>query len=107
MTESPDPLASDVRGTMPELALHVAATDLQRELSEMFGFETIERFLISCYDELAVRATLQRFVPLLAERFARERLNALARVEGKISDGKPTALFLCTHNAGRSQMARG
>lgn len=30
-----------------------------------------------------------------------------ARVEGKIDDGKPTVLFLCTHNAGRSQMALG
>ena len=31
----------------------------------------------------------------------------MARVEGKISDGKSTVLFVCTHNAGRSQMARG
>ena len=28
-------------------------------------------------------------------------------MEGKISDGKPAVLFLCTHNAGRSQMALG
>ncbi|WP_241779348.1 arsenate reductase ArsC [Mycobacterium intracellulare] len=40
-------------------------------------------------------------------RSPRQRLHALARVEGKISDGKPTVLFLCTHNAGRSQMALG
>lgn len=26
---------------------------------------------------------------------------------GKITDGRPTVLFLCTHNAGRSQMALG
>jgi len=44
---------------------------------------------------------------LLAERFARQRLRALARVEGKHHDGKLTVLFLCTHNAGRSQMALG
>ena len=31
----------------------------------------------------------------------------MARVEGKITDTKPTVLFLCTHNAGRSQMALG
>jgi protein-tyrosine-phosphatase len=43
----------------------------------------------------------------LAERFARQRLRALARVEGTSNDGKPTVLFLCTHNAGRSQMAMG
>jgi arsenate reductase (thioredoxin) len=28
-------------------------------------------------------------------------------VEGEVTDGKPTVLFLCTHNAGRSQMALG
>ncbi|PZQ38972.1 MAG: phosphotyrosine protein phosphatase, partial [Phenylobacterium zucineum] len=44
---------------------------------------------------------------LLAERFARQRLQALARVEGLHDDGKPVVLFLCTHNAGRSQMALG
>jgi arsenate reductase (thioredoxin) len=43
----------------------------------------------------------------LAERFARERLHALARVEGKAETGVPTVLFLCVHNAGRSQMALG
>ncbi len=43
----------------------------------------------------------------MAERFARQRLKALARVEGKANDGLPTVLFLCVHNAGRSQMALG
>jgi len=43
----------------------------------------------------------------LAERFARQRLYALAKIEGKWNDGKPIVLFLCTHNAGRSQMAMG
>jgi arsenate reductase (thioredoxin) len=47
------------------------------------------------------------FLPLLAERFARQRLRALAKVEGLSSDGRPVVLFLCTHNAGRSQMALG
>jgi protein-tyrosine-phosphatase len=47
------------------------------------------------------------FLPLLAERFARQRLHALARVEGHHRDGKPVVLFLCTHNAGRSQIALG
>jgi arsenate reductase len=47
------------------------------------------------------------FLPLLAERFARQRLHALARVEGFVQDGRPVVLFLCTHNAGRSQMALG
>jgi len=88
-------------------ALRTAATRLQRDFDGSFGVETIERFLNSSYEQFAGRATVSNFLPLLAERFARLRLNALARVEGKISDGKPTVLFLCTHNAGRSQMALG
>jgi arsenate reductase (thioredoxin) len=88
-------------------ALRTAATRLETEFADTFGAETIERFLHSSYDQFAGRATIPNFLPLLAERFARQRLHALARVEGKISDGKPTVLFLCTHNAGRSQMALG
>lgn len=45
--------------------------------------------------------------PSFLAAHVRQRLNALARVEGKVSDGRPTVLFLCTHNAGRSQMALG
>ncbi|EUA48252.1 MULTISPECIES: arsenate reductase ArsC [Mycobacteroides] len=88
-------------------ALRTAATRLQTEFDGTFGAETIERFLHSSYEQFASRATVPNFLPLLAERFARQRLHALARVEGKVSDGKPTVLFLCTHNAGRSQMALG
>ncbi len=90
-----------------QLALTTAATRLHDEFEGKFGIETIERFLQSSYDQFAGRATIANFLPLLAERFARQRLNALARVEGKVTDGKPTVLFLCTHNAGRSQMALG
>jgi len=89
------------------LAMTTAAGQLQREFDGVFGAETIERFLHSSYDQFAGRATVPRFLPLLAERFARQRLRALAKVEGKSNDGKPTVLFLCTHNAGRSQMAMG
>ncbi|MBF6463561.1 arsenate reductase ArsC [Nocardia puris] len=90
-----------------QLALKTAATQLQREFDGTFGVETIERFLHSSYDQFAGRATVINFLPLLAERFARQRLHALARVEGKAHTGTPTVLFLCTHNAGRSQMALG
>ena len=90
-----------------QLALKTAATRLQREFDGTFGCEAIERFLHSSYDQFAGSATIPNFLPLLAERFARQRLDALARVEGKVTDGRPTVLFLCTHNAGRSQMALG
>jgi len=89
------------------LALKTAAAQLQSDFGDMFGVETIDRFLHSSYDQFASRASVPNFLPLLAERFARHRLHALARVEGKAHDGKPAVLFLCTHNAGRSQMAMG
>ncbi|HZC53094.1 MAG TPA: arsenate reductase ArsC [Mycobacterium sp.] len=90
-----------------QVALKTAATRLARDFADTFNTETIERFLHSSYDQFAGRATVATFLPLLAERFARQRLQALAKVEGLAHDGKPTVLFLCTHNAGRSQMALG
>jgi arsenate reductase (thioredoxin) len=90
-----------------QLALRTAASNLAREFDGTFGSETIERFLHSSYDEFADRAVVLNYLPLLAERFARQRLRALARVEGKADTGTPVVLFLCTHNAGRSQMAMG
>jgi protein-tyrosine-phosphatase len=89
------------------LALRAAATNLQKRFDGIFGVETIERFLHASYEDFAGRAVTTNWLPLLAERFARIRLKALAVVEGKISEERPTVLFLCVHNAGRSQMAMG
>jgi arsenate reductase len=90
-----------------ELALKTAAKDLGHEFAGVFSTETIELFLHSSYDQFADRARVTNFLPLMAERFARQRLKALARVEGTAIDGQPVVLFLCVHNAGRSQMALG
>jgi protein-tyrosine-phosphatase len=90
-----------------QLALRTSARYLQAEFEGVFNEETIELFLSSSYDQFANRATAVNFLSLLAERFARQRLRALARVEGKSQDGTPVVLFLCVHNAGRSQMALG
>ncbi|WP_433418569.1 arsenate reductase ArsC [Microtetraspora malaysiensis] len=89
-----------------QVALDTAARRLSEEFAGTFGAETIARFLHSSYDEFAEHGRITNFLPLLAERFARQRLHALARVEGG-SDGRPAVLFLCVHNAGRSQMALG
>jgi len=88
-------------------ALTVAANNLEREFSGVFGRETIEHFLASSYDQFAGNAKILNYLPLLAERFARQRLHAFSRVEGFVTDGKPVVLFLCVHNAGKSQMALG
>lgn len=88
-------------------ALREASARLAREFDGVYGAETIERFLNSSFDQFASTASIPTFLPLLAERFARQRLRALAKVEGLHNDGTPTVLFLCVHNAGRSQMALG
>jgi arsenate reductase (thioredoxin) len=73
----------------------------------VFGEETIESLLLDSYAELATRATVTNWLVLGAERFARQRLQALARAESTAKGKKPAVLFLCVHNAGRSQMAPG
>ncbi len=80
---------------------------LSSDFDGIFGTETIEQFLHSSFDQFAEHATVTKFLPLMAERFARQRLRALAKGEGLRDDGKPTVLSLCVHNAGRSQMAMG
>ncbi len=97
-----DSLSTDQR-----LALKTSAKNLGDDFEGTFGTETIELFLQTSYDQFADRARFSNFLPLMAERFARQRLQARAKVEGKADDGLPTVLFLCVHNAGRSQMALG
>ena len=84
-----------------------AAARLAGEFEGTFSAETIDLFLVSSFEQFTGRATVGAFLPLMAERFARQRLKALARVEGKAAEGVPVVLFLCVHNAGRSQMALG
>lgn len=84
-----------------------ARANVAREFAGTFGPETIERFIVDSLDQLMATARVKEFLPLLTEKFTRERLRALARVEGLDNSGGPGVLFLCVHNAGRSQMAAG
>jgi hypothetical protein len=81
-----------------------SADKLRKEFRGTFGVETIELYLASSLLSLQA-ARIKNFVPLFSERFARQRLRALTRVEGKMTGTVPSVVFLCTHNAGRSQMA--
>ncbi len=77
---------------------------LAAEFEGIFSMETIERYLAESVDQLS-RARVQAFVPIFVQRFARDRLRALAQVQGAIVTDTPEVLFVCVHNAGRSQMA--
>ena len=83
-----------------------ASTALAKEFAGVFSQETIERYIEESLDLLG-DSRVNAFVPVLAHRFARERLKALAQAEGMITKDMPEVLFVCVHNAGRSQMAAG
>lgn len=83
-----------------------AAVALQDEFSGTFGQETIARYLAESTEMLG-GGSINVFVPVLAHRFARERLKALAQADGLLAKEQPEVLFVCVHNAGRSQMAAG
>ena len=79
---------------------------LRDEFRGIFSAETIQRFVDEAMASLS-GARLKEFVPLFVNRFARERLQALAQSQGKVAKDVPEVLFVCVHNAGRSQMAAG
>ncbi len=98
MTEMLDPVTRN----------HVekAAEALEDEFAGTFSRETIARYIAESVDLLG-SSQVNVFVPVLAHRFARERLKALGQAEGLIVKEQPEVLFVCVHNAGRSQMAAG
>jgi protein-tyrosine-phosphatase len=85
---------------------HREGQRLKTEFAGIFSTETIERFVEESW--LALEATQPRvaqFLAIFVRRFARERLLAVAQWEGKLAKEHPEVLFVCVHNAGRSQMA--
>ncbi|WP_406197932.1 arsenate reductase ArsC [Streptomyces sp. NBC_01017] len=98
MTASLPPVLPDDRlaSGIARLALHYRGR---------FSAETIQRLVIDSYERLAEHARVRTHLVVLAEHLATERLNALAHIEGAPGCGLPRVLFVCSHNAGRSQMA--
>ena len=88
-------------------ALESCAAQLQSDFADSVDAETVRRLVYESYEILAADATDRDFLPLLAERFARQQLQARARVSSQSHNETLVVLFLCNHNAGRSQMALG
>jgi len=86
--------------------IRATAERLRGDFAGIFAEETILRFMGESWESLS-GSKVAGFIPLFVERFTRQRLRALARVEGKLTDAKPMVVFLCVQNAGRSQMAAG
>lgn len=97
----------DDLSTAQKHLIRTAAARLQDKFKRIFGPETIERYINDSLDQLLPNSEVVSFVPIFVERFAKDRLKALAKIEGKVISDKPSVMFLCVHNAGRSQMASG
>jgi arsenate reductase (thioredoxin) len=89
-------------------ASHVDSTvhDLAREFAGVFSEETIGRYVHEALRQFE-GARIATYIPVLVHRYSRERLRALAQAEGALVKEVPEVLFVCVHNAGRSQMAAG
>ena len=88
----------------PRIALRSTALLLRDEFDGVFSLETIERYLHETFASLEERATINRFLPILAERRARERLDALA--SWRAVSRSPAVLFVSAVDGGRSRMAQ-
>ena len=85
--------------------LHTIAEDLAHRFAGVFSPETVERYVFESYTALGRTARITSHLPSLTERFARERLTALAQSKGQAPHDVPEVLLVCVQNAGRSQMA--
>ncbi|PZU41717.1 MAG: phosphatase [Microbacterium sp.] len=89
----------------PASVLHRAAERLAQQFAGMVSEETVERVVFESYTALARTANVSTHLPTVAEKFARDRLVALAQSRGLIAKPAPEILYVCVQNSGRSQMA--
>ncbi|MET9817227.1 MULTISPECIES: three-helix bundle dimerization domain-containing protein [unclassified Streptomyces] len=73
--------------------------------SRSFSRATVAQYVEECAALLSRQARVGTHLPVLVERFADQRLGALARGLGLSPKPAPEVLFVCTENAGRSQLA--
>lgn len=95
--------APPLRDLAPVLARITAR--LAARHGRAFSTETVEQYVEECSWLLSAKARVGTHLPVLVERFADQRLGALARGRGLSPKPVPEVLFVCTENAGRSQLA--
>lgn len=98
MAESSYPVLPDER-----LAAGVARLVVRHQ--GRYSVETVQRLVADSYEQLAANAHVRTHLVVPAERFAAERLDAPAHVENPTGGDRTRVLFVCSHSAGRSQLA--
>lgn len=89
----------------PGPVLYRAAQHLADRYADTFAYETIRDLVHDSYRKLVATARIHTYLPTLATRLADDRLRAVAKIQGVLMPTTPEVLFVCVHNAGRSQMA--
>jgi len=84
-----------------------ATARLENKYAGSLDRAAVRRCVAESLDTVLGRAHSTRQVPNLVERLADDRLRATLRLRSDGAPSKPSVLFLCVHNAGRSQMASG
>ncbi|TQJ31314.1 arsenate reductase ArsC [Microbacterium sp. SLBN-146] len=89
----------------PDRVLHRAVERLAHQFAGMVNAETVDRVVFESYTSLARTARVTTHLSSIAEKFARDRLTALAQSRGLLAKPVPEILYVCVQNSGRSQMA--
>ncbi|MBK8463481.1 MAG: low molecular weight phosphatase family protein [Nigerium sp.] len=79
--------------------------DLSYSYTGIFEPDDVRTAVDEAWEAIATRSRIPAFIPVLVTRRAREQLMARAQAEGRVVKKVPELLFVCVHNAGRSQMA--
>ncbi|MGP4005742.1 arsenate-mycothiol transferase ArsC [Streptomyces sp. 4N124] len=90
---------------LPDEHLEASVARLALRYRGQFSAETIQSVITDSYERLAEHAHVRTHLVVLSEHLTKDRLDALAHIQGSPGVGLPRVLFVCTHNAGRSQMA--
>ena len=83
----------------------VLVDQLAYDYDGTFDRAAIGRVVADVRAALTANATIDTYLPVLIARQTRQRLSAAAVAAGRPANPVPELLFVCVHNAGRSQLA--
>jgi len=79
--------------------------ELSYSFEGVFPRTLLAQAVADAHAALEPTATVTAYLPVLVDRFACTRLTAAAQADGRMAKTVPEVLFVCVHNAGRSQVA--
>ncbi len=97
---------SFIQPTEDHEIIQQSVQQLARKYAGKFDEKTIHPVVVESFESFS-DATVRSFIAVFTTRYADDRLRAMAKNQGLLSDTPPSVLFVCVHNAGRSQMAAG